>query len=288
MGLDGALEGTGDAVKLVGLVLSTGAERVQLAGEVAGLSQPERSYQLSVDSDGAEANNLLSTFTAVDDRLYGPLFLDTKLAGRTGDPKLDSLAGRMSFAIHPGRLKGVSLLEKTVGKLGAFGEAALLVASLKQPERMRKMERFYGDDFQELGGTFDVRNGWARTSDLRLVYDSYRVDLRGGLRLHDRALDFSGTLTMDREVDDTLREASGATAAGTAERQRVIELAEVKGTLDDPEVELSSRTVRAWVGGYAGEKLRDKYQEKLDEKLGGELGGEVGDVIEGLFGGRKR
>jgi len=287
IGLDGALEGTGDALALLDLVLTTGAERVTLAGEVAGLSQPQRSYRIALGSDGAEANTLLSAFTAVDDRMYGPLFLDTNLTGRTGDPKLESLSGRMSFAIRPGRLKGVSLLEKTVGRLGSFGEAAMLVASLEQPERMKKMERFYGDDFQELAGTFDVAKGWARTRDLRLVYDSYRVDLRGGIRLHDRALDFSGTLTMDREVDETLADASGA-AAGGAERQRVIELAEVKGTLDSPEVDLSSRTVRAWAGGYAGEKVRDKYQEKLDEKLGGELGGEVGDLVEGLFGGRKK
>jgi len=103
------------------------------------------------------------------------------------------------------------------------------------------------------------------------------------MRLRDRRLKFTGTLTLEREVDDALASASDAEGdpeAADAKPPRVIELAEVKGTLDDPKVSLSSKTVRSIVGS----QTRKKYQRKLDEKLGEELGGEVGDLVEGLFG----
>jgi hypothetical protein len=283
--LRGAIEGTGDAIALSDLVLATGGEELRVSGRVDGLAKDVQGYRVTLAADGAEANTLLSAFTAVDGRLYGPLTLDTDLSGRTGDARLETVSGRMAFAIRPGRLKDVSLLEQTVNRLGMFGEAALLAAGLKEPERMKKMERYYGDEFQELAGTFQVAQGWARTQDLRLVYDGYRVDLKGGLRLFDRRLDFAGTLTMDREVDETLADASGEAAAEP--RQRVIELAEVKGTLDDPKVGLSSSTVRGLVGSYAGSKVRRKYQDKLDETLGEGAGDQVGDLVEGLFGGKR-
>jgi uncharacterized protein involved in outer membrane biogenesis len=285
VGVEGALEGTGDALRLVDVVLSTGGEQVAVGGEISGLAGTPR-YRLSLDADGAETNTLLSAFSSVEDRVFGPLFLDTKLSGVAGDEDLSELAGRVSFAIRPGRLKGVSILEETVGRLGTFGEAAMLVAGLQAGDKVKKMERFYGDDFQEAAGIFDVRGGWARTDDLRLIYDNYRVDLTGRMRLADRRLDFRGRLTIDEEVDEALADASDGETPEP--RQRVIELAAVKGTLDDPDVELSSQVVRSWVGAYTASKLRRKYQEDLDERLGEDLGGEVGDLVEGLLGGRKK
>jgi len=286
--LQGALEGTGDALKLVDLVLTTGGETVRLGGELAGLSQDRMRYRLALDADGAETNVLASAFTALDDQIYGPLFLDTDLTGRTGDPEFETLAGRLDFAVRPGKIEGVSPLQLTVAKLGSFGEAALLAAALDKPERGKKIERYYGDEFEELAGTFDLAGGWARTRNLRLVYDGYRVDLVGGYRVADQRLDFQGTLTLEPEVDEALADAAAEGGDAAPPEPRVIELAEVRGTLDDPKIDLSSRTVRAWVGGYTGRQLRDKYQDKLDRKLGEELGGEVGDLVEGLFGGKKK
>lgn len=287
--LRGAVVGQGDTVRFEDLVLATGGETLAISGRLEGLSHDVLRYQLALGAQGAESNTLLSAFTAVDDQVYGPLRLDTDLSGRTGDPRLESLRGRVAFGIQPGRLKDVSLLEQTVNRLGGFGEAALLVAGLKEPERMKKMERYYGDEFEELAGSFQVADGWARTQDLRLVYDGYRVDLAGGLRLFDQALDFSGKLTLEREVDETLSDASAdAAPAEPAEpRQRVIELAKVRGTLDEPEVELAASTVRSLVGSYAGSKVRRKYGDKLDEKLGEGAGEQVEELLEGLFGGRK-
>ena len=101
--------------------------------------------------------------------------------------------------------------------------------------------------------------------------------------LHQQISAFAQTY----EQGDELREILENPFFGDAERKRVIELAGVKGTLDEPKVNLSSKTVRAWVGGYSGRQVRDKYQDKLDEKLGKELGNEVGDLVEGLFGGKR-
>lgn len=283
--LQGAVEGRGDSISLVDLTLTTGGQSVKIGGDVSGLSQKRMGYHLKLDSDGAESNTLLSAFTAAKDQLYGPLFVDTDLTGKTDDPGLQSLAGHVQFGVHPGKIKDVSLLQLTVQKLGTFGEAALLFTALDKPSRMKKLERYYGDEFNELAGTFDVAGGWARTNDLRLVYPSYRVDLKGGLRLRDLGLDFKGTLTFDKEVDAALAEGSDATA--TSEK-RTIELASITGTLDDPKVGLSSGAVRSWVGGYTGKQLRDKYQDKVDEKLGKDLGGDVGDLVEGLLGGKKK
>ncbi|MBW2316275.1 MAG: hypothetical protein JRH10_19085, partial [Deltaproteobacteria bacterium] len=224
---------------------------MRLAGEISGLANDRKAYRLALDSDGAEANTLLSAFTAVDDQVFGPLFVDTDLTGMTADPRLETLAGRVAFAVRPGKIEDVSILRLTIEKLGTFGEAALLAAALDKPSRAKKIERYYGDEFEELAGTFEIINGWATTNDLRIVYDGYRVDLDGRMRLRDRRLKFTGTLTLEREVDDALASASDAEGdpeAADAKPPRVIELAEVKGTLDDPKVSLSSKTVRSIVG----------------------------------------
>lgn len=285
--LEGAVEGTGDALALRNVVLTTGGEQVRLAGQVEGLSRDVQRYQLTLGADGAESNTLLSAFAGLNDQLHGPLKLETDLRGRTDDAKLEHLNGRLAFAITPGKLTGVSLLEQTVNRLGTFGEAALMAAALKKPDKAKKLERFYGDEFEELAGSFTVDEGWARTNDLRLVYDGYRVDLKGGLRLFDQRLDFSGKLTLEREVDETLADASGGEVPTETREPRVIQLASVTGTLDDPKVGLAPGTVENLVGGYARSKYRRKYQDKLDEKLGEGAGAEIGNLVDGLFGGKR-
>ncbi|NNL67096.1 MAG: DUF748 domain-containing protein [Myxococcales bacterium] len=285
--VQGALEGTGDALALRDVVLTTGGESVRVGGQVEGLSRDVMSYRLTLGADGAETNTLLSAFAGLDDQVHGPLTLETDLRGRSDDEKLENLNGRLAFTITPGKLTGVSLLEQTVNRLGTFGEAALMAAALKQPEKAKKLERFYGDEFEELAGTFTVNQGWARTKDLRLVYDGYRVDLAGGLRLFDQKLDFSGQLTLEREVDETLADASGGEVPAETREPRVIQLASVTGTLDDPKVGLAPGTVEDLVGGYARSKYRRKYQDKLDEKLGEGAGAEIGNLVDGLFGGKR-
>ncbi len=282
----GAVEGKGDAAELVDVVLETGGEALRISGRVDGLSKERMRYKVRLGADGAETNTLLSAFAGVSDQVFGPLQFATDLSGVTGDEKLEDLTGRVAFEVTPGRWKDVSLLEQTVLRLGDVGEAALLVATLKKPERAKKMERYYGDEFEALAGTFDVAQGWARTEDLRLVYDGYRVDLAGGLRLFDQLLDFTGKLTLKPEVDQNLADASGEPEPGES-RERVIELARVKGTLAEPDVEISSAEARSLAGSYARSKVRRKYGEKLDEKLGEGASEQVGELIEGLFGGKR-
>jgi len=88
--------------------------------------------------------------------------------------------GQLRIDVGKGQLKGVSLLRTTFERLGAVGEAALLLGALRGG---KTLQRFYEDEFESITGTFHLAGGRARTDDLRLVYRHYTADLRGSFGL---------------------------------------------------------------------------------------------------------
>ena len=88
------------------------------------------------------------------------------------------------------------LLEGTIERLGVLGAFAFALGSAKGGS---SLQRFYGDEFESITGTFRVGDGRARSRDLRLLYRHYQVDLDGSLGLVDSSLDFKGLLTIPFE-----------------------------------------------------------------------------------------
>jgi hypothetical protein len=132
----------------------------------------------------------------------------------------------------------------------------------------------------------ELAGGRARSDDIELVYRHYRVSLRGTVGLVDRALDLTGRLTIDPEVDGKL--ASGEPAAAPAAgRPRVIPLARVEGTLDAPHVVIDSEDALGFAALYATDRRRAKWERKLDERLGEGAGREVLDALDQILSGQE-
>jgi hypothetical protein len=191
--------------------------------------------------------------------------------------------GKIRFDIGQGQQRGVSLLRSTVEQFGELGNVAL---ALGQKKGGSTLQKFYEDTFESVGGTFVLANGVAKTDDLNLRYEDYIVDLVGVLGLLDESINAKGKLTILPEVDEALAEAAGAEEAkGEA---RVIPLAEVRGTLSEPKVVLTRKTVVGLLTTYssAGEKLTE-FERDLDEALGEGAGKAARGLLDSILGGGK-
>lgn len=281
--LDGVVRGAGGAVRAEALRVRVAEQPLELDATLSGLADVLR-YRVAARASAVDIHAILAALTDLDDTLYGPLTLTSEISGPLGGASpLETAAGRARVEIGQGRLVGVSLLRSTFERLGTFGEAALVLGALRGG---KTLQRFYGDEFESVSGTFDLGGGFARTQDLRLVYRHYAVDLRGALGLVDQSLDFTGTLTIEEEIDAVLAESvEGATPEPD---RKVIPLARVVGTLTSPRVDLSPRAVASFASSYALARRRGKLEEEIDEELGEGAGKEILDTLEGIFGGRKR
>jgi hypothetical protein len=283
--LDGRLQGTGNALEGSNLSLKVADQPFRVDARVTGLAT-RPAAELRLQGSGVDSGKLMAGLAGRGDVLQGPLTVDALLGAPLGADPLQQLAGTVRFDIKPGRLQGVSLLRSTFDQLGSIGEAALLAGQLKGGKTLQK---FYGDQFEELGGTLRVAGGIARTDDLHLDYENYRVDLHGSVGLADQKLDMAGKLTIFEKIDAALS-GTEQLAAGGAQRavQRTIPLAHVGGTLSAPQVSITPQTAVAFAANYAaGSKSGQKLIQSLDKQLGPGGGQQVLDTLDAILGGKK-
>ena len=265
--LEGRLSAEGDRFVGERLLARIGEFEAPVALRATELFDEPR-VALDAVVEDAESATLVAALSGDADFLTGPLDLEAHLTA-TAAAALETLSGDVAFEIAPGRMRGVSLLQRAVESAGLLGGAALDAAS----EEGARLGRFYEDEFESLGGTVRVRGGVAHTDDLRLVYRHYAVALRGDVALEGLALDMSGTLTIDEELDAALR---GEEDGG---RRRVVPLARVGGTVESPRVRLSPEAIRMIAGVYATDERREKWERKLDEYLGEGSGRSLLDAL---------
>ncbi len=283
--LRGAVVAQGQSLQLEDATLAASGQELHLDARLLDLFGAPH-YRLALDATGADANQVVSAFVGKRDALFGLLGLQATFAGPLGGDPLKAMQGRAGFGVDQGRLAGVSLRRAVIERLGSVGTQAL---DLGQTLGGRDLQRFYGDAFETLRGSFDVRDGVAHTDDLTFVYRGYGVVLRGKLGLADLALDTEGELTVEEEVDGLI--ARELRRKSYTPVRRSIPLAAVGGTLDNPEVQISPRTAAALAAAYAAPKYADDLRERAEEVLG-EGGGEVVDeglrVLDDLLGGARR
>ena len=284
--LRGGLRGSGAGIRSEKLVAVVAGQELRLSVEVTELAGRPR-FTTEVEADDADSSALLALVTDRKETLQGPLELRVALAGPldADRPLAETLEGTVRFGIEPGRLKGVSLLEKTFERLGDAGEAALLAGRLRGGSTL---QRFYEDEFQFLGGTLRIARGLARSDDLRLVYRHYTVDLRGAVGLLDQRLDLHGELTIDDEIDGAIANQGPAGQKARRGRSRVIPLARVTGTLESPRVEITDEAVLRFAALYATERHREKWEREIDERLGEGAGSQVIDALDEILRGKPR
>jgi hypothetical protein len=273
------LEGSGDAIRGKG-PLTIGGQQIPLELGIARLSREMR-LTLGARADDLDSGALAVAFGAPAGSLSGPLDLEAALAAPLGGEAslVDALSGPLSFSIAPGRMPGVSLLRSAIDALGGIASVAALFGSEGVGG---KLERFYDDEFERLGGTLQLGGGKARTRDLALLYRDYRVDLAGDIALADTALDLEGTLTIFEAIDQAIAGSAPAAPGGRAVK-RELPLAHVGGTASDPRVSISPKGALAFAAVYLG---GGKLRGTLDEAVPGS--GEVIDVLGELFGGKKK
>ncbi len=286
--LTGMFEGQGTALVGNGLAVEVAGQALTATVRLDGLDGTPTA-RIQADGHGLEAERLLQALGASTETLSGSLDFTADLAvplGGEGSP-MQAARGNAQWSIAPGRVKGVSLLRSTFDAFGGFGELALLGG---QAFGGSTLQRFYGDEFERASSTVTLRDGIVRTDDLALDYRHYRAELEGTVRLADRALDMTGQLTLFEEIDRALGEAVPVPTPDTGRSvDRVIPLARVSGTLDDPKVQLTRAAVLAFSQDYLGRRGRlDRYKGKVDDKLGEGAGDAVIDILEGILGGERR
>ncbi len=284
--LRGGFRGTGPRIRSEDLVALVAGQQVRLSVELNDLAATPH-LVTKVEADDLESSDLVALFSEKKDTLQGPMELRGSLGSPlgAGKPLAETVNGRVSFRIEPGRLKGVSLLEKTFQRVGSVGDAALVAGEEKGG---RTLQRFYDDEFQYLGGTLRIGGGLARTDDLQLVYHNYTVDLRGSVALADQRLDLRGKLTIDEEIDGAIASQGAAGQKAKPASSRVIPLARVTGTLDSPRVEVTDDAVFRFAALYATHERREEWEGKIDEYLGKGEGAKVLDALDGLLSGQPR
>jgi AsmA protein len=284
LALRGALVAEGQSVRLADGRLAAGGQDVGLDAALEDLFGAPR-YRMALDAKGADANEVVTALAGKRDTLFGLLGMQASFAGPLQGDLLQHLQGRAGFGVDDGRLAGVSLLRAVFDRLGSAGDVAL---GLGKAFGGRDLQRFYGDEFETLRGTFDVKDGLARTDDLTFVYRGYQVLLQGTVGLADLALDTEGELTFHEDVDALIAEELGI--RNYTPKSRSITLAAVKGTLADPKVRVSSKSVADLASTYAAPLYVDPLRKKAEKALGKD-GAQVVDqgiqILDGLLGGRK-
>ena len=273
--LEGALVAAGDAVRSEELRITTAGQELPVSLVVRELSGA-RHFALSTALRGVESATVLGALTDLGETLSGPMAFAVDLRGALGGAASlgETLRGTVDLRVEPGQLRGVSLLRDALsGFLGsdALGQwAGALMGAL---DTGGALQRYYGEDFEFLGGSFTIADGRARSDDLRLVYRGYRLELSGSLGLADKSLDFRGSLALAPEARRALvRAVAGKAAAEAVEGELVLPLAGLGGTLAAPVARLDSGAGRVLAQALLDSRLareKTKLRTRVLEALGG-------------------
>ncbi len=271
--LRGRIEGAGNAIRSRELALDVAGQPVAVDLAVAPLS-PSPRVTFAASGRGLDVAALIGAFSKSEVSITGPLRFDARFeAPLDGEaPIAQVLSGKLDFDLGPGRFQGVSLLRDTLERAGPVAQAAIEAGKTFGG---RDVKRLYDDRFESIAGIVHVGGGFARFDPIRALYRDYRVDLRGSVRLADRALDATGRIVF--------ADAEGAGAL----RGQTLPISRIGGTLDSPRVELSKEDVAKVASAVSGSVLEKKLApvlERLQKKTGGKS---PLDALQNLFGGKK-
>jgi uncharacterized protein involved in outer membrane biogenesis len=148
----------------------------------------------TVDSrlQGVDANQLLSSISPVKQTLYGILSAnaDTHFTTSAGAHSiLPSLNGKVSLNLRDGKVANVDLLHQLAG-IAQFQRAARAVEPFTQ--------------LLQMTGDFDIRNGVARTNNLKAVIDAGSLAATGTVDLARQKLDLHLTAVLSQEYSQTV------------------------------------------------------------------------------------
>jgi uncharacterized protein involved in outer membrane biogenesis len=277
--LRGALVGDGPGFKSEQLVAAAGGQPVTIALAMYGTSQ-HIDYRVELATRDADALALFEAIAGKPDLLEGPLTIDADLAGPLGPTALVELGGKIDLRVGAGRIPNVSPLREAVDALAKYDESAKLF-DRKQAEQ--SLAPYLTDRFESIDGKFEIGGGRARTRALVIRYPGYQLELRGSVGLADQGLDLAGRIALGEEVLAALAGKPADPNGGA----RILEVARVRGTAQDPKFEVDQAGAIAFAASFALAQRRDKLERKLDQQLGEGTGGALLDALDQLLGKQK-
>ena len=221
-------------------------------------------YTLSSDLRNVDANKLLSAVSSVKNTIYGPLAATASGTFRAGpaDQIARSLDGTLAIDLRNGRIEGFSLMHE----LGAVGQFLKIPGPAKSYTEVTQMS-----------AKFQVKDGLARTDDLKAVLDSGTVTGAGTVNLVSQALDMKLVAVLSKETSQSVGGSSIGGWLNTAlanNRGELIMPVIVKGTLQKPQFSPDAEKIA---------KL--KLQGVLPTQAKPES---IQDVLQGIFGKPKK
>ncbi len=223
---------------------------------------------------------------AVARSLAGRLDADLTLsgAGTWWDALQHTLRGSGRAEVRDGMLRGVNLADEVLSGVGGAGTLVTLV-----PEGIRRKhpELFGADDtrFDQLGGSFTIADGVARTTDAIVAARDYTIHGAGTVTLNGR-VDMKATFTASDALTRDITAAVHEARYLADDRGRIALPFGVAGIPPSLRVEPDASVIaRALQRGLA--------EKGVEALLGGKKGGKPNQAedairkgLQGLFGGR--
>jgi len=219
---------------------------------------------LAADFKNVDANKLLSAVSTTKSNIYGPLAANVNGAYRVGPAEqiMRSLDGTIALDLRNGRIEGFSLMQE-LGSVGKF---------LKIPGPAKSYT-----EVTQLATKFVVRDGTARTDDLKALLDTGTISGAGTVNLVSQALDMKMTAVLSKEISQSVGGSGIGGYLNTALANRQGELVMpvlVSGTVQHPKFAPDAAQI-------AKLKLQNLLPTAGDTKG-------VQDLLQGLFGKQKK
>ncbi|WP_413615420.1 AsmA family protein [Halomonas cupida] len=252
--------------------------RLQATGQLNASTSPLE-WQLAPKVQDVRLDSLLVSLGEDPAPMAGALQAEGQLTsqGNSREALLNNLNGTIDAEVKDGSLPGNNISEQLCSVVARFEE--------------EEMSRDWAEDtrFEEVSGTFEIRDGVAHNEDLLITVPGIEMTGEGHLELMTRAFEATGAARFLDTAD--------AACKVNPRLQRVAFPARCEGTLGSDSSEWCSFDLRAFsrsLGELAQDEARDELREELDERVDEELenlgdhigedaGRELRDAVRGLF-----
>lgn len=233
-----------------------------LAGSLSAQSASVPSFSVKQKLTGVDMAPLLKD-AADNDRFEGKgnISVDVTTRGDTLNALKKALDGNAALLITDGSVRGIDLA-------GMIREAKNKLRELRG-QKTRAENKSEKTDFSELKGTFTIRNGVARNSDLTMKSPVLRVTGEGDIDIGNERIDY---LVKPTAVPTT----KGQGGHDLAELSGVTVPVKITGPFKDPQYTID----------YSGLALEygKGLLERTKEGTKGEGGKKIGDSLKGILG----
>ena len=293
MSLSVDLTGQGDVVAIEKGDFSAGDQHFLISGKVHGLDGG-LPFDLKIETPKPiRADAFLTGLSpGLSDVLYGPVTLTANLSGSgsslgveadffrslNGDFKLE-MGQAIPGVEEGGRIVGFSLLSSLFDALGKYSQLTR-VTRLLLGDKSPDLSGMSDDSFEKARVISKVKDGVCVIEKARIVESSYAANLVGDIELADLSLDLRGKIELGQA-------AAAALGAHAKDGEIVVPVAHIRGTLDDPKVNVSESAVLSLTSQMVSNNVAIKTVLGGTDKVLPGAGTLLGSGLNALLGGEK-